>query len=132
MLGAHNACPGHSYAITVQQEFNRRFRHEMCVELVEAKVGGVAGEVVGVMLQLSRPHETRLQEERSAPLTESAIIASVAQLIADNKARHITSVDIVPSASHVHACASELGALTARLLENIQASCASWRRTRPR
>jgi hypothetical protein len=75
----------------------------MCVELVDAKVGGVAGEVVGVMLQLSRPHETRLQEERSAPLTESAILASVAQLIADSKARHITSVDIVPSASPVRA-----------------------------
>jgi hypothetical protein len=69
----------------------------MCIELVDAKVGSVAGEVVAVMLQLSRPHENRLQEERSPPLTESAIIASVARLITDGKARHITSADIVPS-----------------------------------
>lgn len=70
----------------------------MCAELVDAKVGSVAGEVIAVMLQLSRPHETRLQEERSPPLTESAILASVAELISSGKARHITSVDIVPGA----------------------------------
>ena len=61
------------------QEFNRRFRHEMCAMLVRQKVDADAGDVIAAMLQLSRPHETRLQEDRSAPLAEAAITALVAK-----------------------------------------------------
>jgi hypothetical protein len=61
------------------QEFNRRFRHEMCAMLVRQKVDADAGDVIAAMLQLSRPHETRLQEDRSAPLAEAAITAVVAK-----------------------------------------------------
>ncbi len=61
------------------QEFNRRFRHEMCAALVRQKVDTDAGDVIAAMLQLSRPHETRLQEDRSAPLAEVAITAVVSK-----------------------------------------------------
>ena len=61
------------------QEFNRRFRHEMCALLVRQKVDAEAGDVIAAMLQLSRPHETRLQEDRSAPLAESAITQVIAE-----------------------------------------------------
>jgi hypothetical protein len=63
----------------ILQEFNRRFRHEMCAMLVRQKVDADAGDVIAAMLQLSRPHETRLQEDRSAPLAEAAITALVAK-----------------------------------------------------
>ncbi len=65
--------------LAVSQEFNRRFRHEMCASLVRQKVDAEAGDVIAAMLQLSRPHETRLQEDRSAPLAELAITAVVAR-----------------------------------------------------
>jgi hypothetical protein len=47
--------------------------------LVRQKVDADAGDVIAAMLQLSRPHETRLQEDRSAPLAEAAITALVAK-----------------------------------------------------
>ena len=47
--------------------------------LVRQKVDADAGDVIAAMLQLSRPHETRLQEDRSAPLAEAAITAVVAK-----------------------------------------------------
>lgn len=71
------------------QEFNRRFRHEMCAEMVALKVDAAAGEVVAAMLQLSRPHETRLQEDRSAPLAESAIASAVAEAVACGRATRV-------------------------------------------
>ena len=69
------------------QEFNRRFRHEMCAALVRQKVDADAGDVIAAMLQLSRPHETRLQEDRSAPLAEAAITALVAKAAAKGACR---------------------------------------------
>ena len=47
--------------------------------LVRQKMDADAGDVIAAMLQLSRPHETRLQEDRSAPLAEAAITAVVAK-----------------------------------------------------
>jgi hypothetical protein len=51
----------------------------MCAMLVRHKIDADAGDVIAAMLQLSRPHETRLQEDRSAPLAEAAITAVVAK-----------------------------------------------------
>lgn len=73
--------------LRLSQEFNRRFRHELCVELVRQKLDTAAGDVLAVMLQLSRPHETRLREDRSAPLAEDAIAAAVAKSTASGQAR---------------------------------------------
>jgi len=63
--------------------------------MVQQKVDVVAGEVVAAMLQLSRPHETRLQEDRSAPLAETAITAAVTESIAAGHAKHLLQPDKV-------------------------------------
>ena len=62
----------------------------MCVRMVQQKVDAVAGEVVTAMLQLSRPHETRLQEDRSAPLAETAISAAVAEAIESGRSSQLS------------------------------------------
>lgn len=84
------------------QEFNRRFRHDMCAMLVRQKVDADAGDVIAAMLQLSRPHETRLQEDRSAPLAEAAITAVVAKA-ASKGVWHVQPAS-VPGMNRVCAC----------------------------
>jgi len=84
------------------QEFNRRFRHDMCAMLVRQKVDADAGDVIAAMLQLSRPHETRLQEDRSAPLAEAAITAVVAKA-ASKGVWHVQPAS-VPGMNRVRAC----------------------------
>jgi len=63
----------------------------MCVQMVQQKVDTVAGAVVTAMLQLSRPHETRLQEDRSAPLAETAISAAVAEANESRRSSQLSS-----------------------------------------
>jgi hypothetical protein len=66
----------------------------MCVKMVQQKVDVVAGEVVTAMLQLSRPHETRLQEDRSAPLAESAISAAVAEAVENRRSSPLVQCNV--------------------------------------
>ena len=61
------------------EEFHRRFRHKACASLVLAKVDSEASCVLSAMLILSRPHESKLREERSPPLPEAEIVAAVAE-----------------------------------------------------
>ena len=83
--------------------------------MVQQKVDVVAGEVVAAMLQLSRPHETRLQEDRSAPLAETAITAAVTESIAAGHAKHLLQPDKVSGTrasqllqAHVLICVAEV------------------------
>lgn len=104
----------------------------MCVQMVQQKVDTVAGAVVTAMLQLSRPHETRLQEDRSAPLAETAISAAVAEANDCRRSSQLSSEKV--SGASFSTCrrlqpptaASYLGTRLA------QTFCAVWRQTRPR
>ena len=55
-------------------EFNRRFRHVACAALVREKVDDTAGHVLLAMLELSRAHEAKVNEERSTPVSEAEIV----------------------------------------------------------
>ncbi len=72
--------------------------------MVQQKVDAVAGEVVAAMLQLSRPHETRLQEDRSAPLAETYITTAVAEAIAFDKRPRLLQPENVSGAPRLRAC----------------------------
>jgi len=76
---------GNLAADSAAQEFNRRFRHQMCVDLIKLKLGQDASEVVAAMLRESRPHETHLGAERSTPLTQQAICDEIARAQAANE-----------------------------------------------
>ena len=52
-------------------EFNRRFRHIACAALVREKVDDAAGHLLLAMLELSRAHEAKVNEERSTPVSEA-------------------------------------------------------------
>ena len=54
-------------------EFNRRFRHQLCVELVRDKVEPAAGAVLAAMLRVSREHELNAVEERSVPVSDAEV-----------------------------------------------------------
>ena len=58
------------------EEFNRRFRHIACATLVREKVSQSAGHLLLTMLDISRGHEVRFNEERSAPVREADILKS--------------------------------------------------------
>ena len=55
-------------------EFNRRFRHIACAALVREKVDDAAGHLLLAMLELSRAHEAKVNEERSTPVSEAEIV----------------------------------------------------------
>ena len=55
-------------------EFNRRFRHVACAALVREKVDDAAGHLLLAMLELSRAHEAKVNEERSTPVSEAEIV----------------------------------------------------------
>ena len=116
------------------QEFNRRFRHEMCAMLVRHKIDADAGDVIAAMLQLSRPHETRLQEDRSAPLAEAAITAVVAKAATKGVCR--IQPEQVPGtrggAALVSLALHARGLRCRALPMRPQRCCAAWRQTRLR
>lgn len=58
-------------------EFNRRFRHVACAALVREKVDDAAGHLLLAMLELSRAHEAKVNEERSTPVSEAEIVRKV-------------------------------------------------------
>ena len=55
-------------------EFNRRFRHIACAALVREKVDQSAGHLLLTMLEISRGHEVKVDEERSTSVTEADIM----------------------------------------------------------
>mmetsp|Transcript_17617 Transcript_17617/g.38434 ORF Transcript_17617/g.38434 Transcript_17617/m.38434 type:complete len:553 (-) Transcript_17617:215-1873(-) len=61
-------------------EFNRRFRHMLCVQLVNKKVEPAAGAVLNAILRVSREHELHAAEERSVPVSDSEIRTAMASL----------------------------------------------------
>ena len=50
-------------------EFNRRFRHAACADLVRQKLSGCAAAVIEAMLSAGRRFETKVDEARSVPLS---------------------------------------------------------------
>ena len=55
------------------EEFDRRFRHQLVVQLVREKIDPPVGELVSVFLEQTRPHETSVKQERSIPLSVTEI-----------------------------------------------------------
>jgi RNA polymerase III subunit RPC82 len=109
------------------KEFNRRFRHSMCIDMVRQKVDAVAGDVVTAMLQLSRPHETRLQEDRSAPLAESAISAAVADIIESGRSIQLSPDKVSGASCFAPGCGDKLlSAVTTQRCSD------GWQQTRQR
>ncbi|GIL79813.1 hypothetical protein Vretimale_12430 [Volvox reticuliferus] len=62
------------------EEFNRRFRHQAMVALIGEKFNGDAASVVTAMLATARPYESSVKEERSVPLSEDEVEATVGKL----------------------------------------------------
>ena len=50
-------------------EFDRRFRHQICVDLVREKINPEVGELLTVFLDLTRPLETVVKQDRSVPFS---------------------------------------------------------------
>mmetsp|Transcript_28003 Transcript_28003/g.61450 ORF Transcript_28003/g.61450 Transcript_28003/m.61450 type:complete len:586 (+) Transcript_28003:89-1846(+) len=63
------------------EEFNRRFRHKACVDMVSDKIDTDAGSVMAAMLTASRPFENRLKEERSACLSVEEVAVTTMRLV---------------------------------------------------
>jgi hypothetical protein len=106
----------------------------MCAMLVRHKIDADAGDVIAAMLQLSRPHETRLQEDRSAPLAEAAITAVVAKAATKGACR--IQPEQVPGtrggAALVSLALHARGLRCRALPMRPQRCCAAWRQTRLR
>ena len=60
-------------------EFNRRFRHVACAALVREKVDEAAGHLLLTMLELTRTNETKVNEERSTPVSEADVTQAVCE-----------------------------------------------------
>ena len=58
-------------------EFNRRFRHVACAALVREKIDEDAGHLLLSILEITRTHETKVNEERSTPVSEADILANI-------------------------------------------------------
>ena len=58
-------------------EFNRRFRHAACVNLVRQKLGARAATVVEAMLASGRRFETKVDESRSVPLSVQDVYSTL-------------------------------------------------------
>ncbi|KAG1677915.1 hypothetical protein FOA52_001333 [Chlamydomonas sp. UWO 241] len=63
------------------EEFNRRFRHRTCVDMVGEKIDSDAGNVLAAMLAAARPFEQCLKEERSSALGTDEITDTAARLV---------------------------------------------------
>ncbi|GAX83075.1 hypothetical protein CEUSTIGMA_g10501.t1 [Chlamydomonas eustigma] len=63
------------------EEFNRRFRHKACVDMVRDKIDEDAAGVLSAMLTATRPYETKLKEDRSAILSIEETGKTVTRLV---------------------------------------------------
>ena len=78
-------------------EFNRRFRHASCVELVREKVGQDESIVLEAMLQMARNHETGVKEDRSPPLPEAEVATMLRQRPGDENISNSQVAQILES-----------------------------------
>ncbi|KAK9864804.1 hypothetical protein WJX84_000731 [Apatococcus fuscideae] len=62
------------------EEFNRRFRHDACVELIDQAKDGKAAAVAAAILQKTRQFETILKEESSQPTSAGIIKAALEEM----------------------------------------------------
>jgi len=62
------------------EEFNRRFRHRVCADMVADKIDADAGGVLTVMLAASRPYESTLREDRSSAVSADEATEVAARL----------------------------------------------------
>ena len=103
----------------------------MCIDMVRQKVDAVAGDVVTAMLQLSRPHETRLQEDRSAPLAESAISAAVADIIESGRSIQLSPDRVSGASAAPPSPRPPLSAAAAEVLRRLAADTSEVRARAP-
>ena len=61
-------------------EFNRQFRHNMCVDFIQQKLGPRPAQVVRVILSEGKKFETKVRQERSVHIALEAIVPACQSL----------------------------------------------------
>ena len=61
-------------------EFNRQFRHNLCVEFIQRKLGPRPAQVVRVILSEGKKFETKVRQERSVHIALEAIVPACQSL----------------------------------------------------
>ncbi|KAG5230682.1 RNA polymerase RPC82 family protein [Salix suchowensis] len=69
------------------EEFTRRLRHKICIEIVRTRLDDEAATVFTAMLNASRSEEKKIKTASSVPLSENSIYAEV---IKSEKGRNMT------------------------------------------
>eukprot|EP00238_Polyblepharides_amylifera_P008931 CAMPEP_0196580510 /NCGR_PEP_ID=MMETSP1081-20130531/28923_1 /TAXON_ID=36882 /ORGANISM="Pyramimonas amylifera, Strain CCMP720" /LENGTH=507 /DNA_ID=CAMNT_0041900391 /DNA_START=167 /DNA_END=1690 /DNA_ORIENTATION=- len=109
------------------EEFNRRFRHMLCVDLVNNKVEPAAGAVLNAMLRVSREHEVYALEDRSVPVSDLEVRVASEQL-AEEGAPAISKENVVPVLRLLLSDTSELVSKISTMPDGGMTVCVNLRR----